>query len=243
MISEFRSVLAQNNPEDMIRDFERVVNHSAYYFAESLRGYKGWSPVLIQHTEDLQFGFLNLGFRNLTHISSNSQGVALSNFSEICQTLENNRKALYLYTAMQSPDHKTAFVYGKVDASALEMAQKVFLSIAQTLGSKTLATWVQISDKETPGGLLRRVEAGDFDTPDLDDIPEVAKLLGVEESLARQVVNLIYALDMESSRFFRSLKVVYDDLSLDLENYLTKILFEQLTTAQIYNNMTQYQTR
>lgn len=247
MISEFRSVLAQTTPEDMIRDFEGAVNRSLYYMAEGLVGYKGWFPAIILHTEKVPFGFLNLGYKNTLNMSANSQGVAVLGFDDLVMTLRDAtfKRTTYMsaYMGVISPDKKTAFLNGTCTQFTHQIFKDVLISLANTLDAPTFKVWASISDKETPLTFKRRSDEGDFDTPDLDDLPAVIEKLQAPEIVAREITRMVYALDMESRGVLKALSEdMTKDLSPETLKYLDRIMFNVINVKHIYENMASYQT-
>lgn len=243
MISEFRSVLAQTNPEDMVRDFEGAVNRSLYYMAEGLKGYKGWVPAIICHSEkNIPFGFINLGYKNVVNMSSNSQGVAITQFEELFTKLRYDLTQSS-YVGVVSPDGKTAFIYAACGDLLFNLFRKMLVSLSERLDAPTLKTWALVSDKETRSGFKKRWEQGDFDTPDLDKTEDVMSRLDVSQEVAKDLVRFLYALDMEELNI-SSAPIAYGrlDLSQPCLAYLTDLMHGVAETLPLYNNSKSYQT-
>ena len=243
MISEFRSVLAMSKPEEMVQEFEGAVNRSLYYMAEGLKGYKGWTQTLILHSEKIPFGFLNLGYKDLVGVSANTQGVPVRSFEDLGSKTQYQRMNVYI--AVIAPDVKTCFVYAATNMERLEIFQETLVALANRLDAPTLKTWALISAKEPLASFRNRGEQGDWDTPDLDDLPEVMRKLDSSENVAREVTRMIYALDMESqnlNKVWLSFHKLIDDLSPGTLSYLDDLMFSVIPTTNLYNNKVSYQT-
>ena len=241
MISEFRSVLACEKPEDLVRDFQDAVNRSVQYMAEGLNRYKGWTPCFVSHAEVLQFGFYNMGYRNaMGKNASTYEGVWTQGFLHLMRALTSKERHLHL--GYLSPDKNTAFVYAVSTNTVKDLIVKVLGCLADRIESRTLKVWAASSFNNGASDRQIRFERGDYDTPDLDDTDALAIQLGVSTDVAKELANFVYSLNMEEEGVKSALERAaweYRD-SDQINGYLDGILMEVMQVQGAYNNLNAY---